>query len=200
MCDDVGSGASQGWQTGAAGRSVAGAPHPSALQQHSLATGRGIPPRPTAGLGSRATGARSHLTRCVGCPEGTARRHRAAGHGGMGIQRAAMRADADGIGRTHRLLSKSTAQTDTQPATTPATRHDDLRCTRAFPRGLRSRPHGAGPHGQVFGLASSPSWHLLPVASQDQDPSAHDGVRSRSPLRGSSGFSPDSLLAHNLAG
>ena len=49
---------------------------------------------------------------------------------------------------------------------------------------------------RTFGREEFP--HLLGAASQAARPSALDAGRSRSPLRGSSGFAPDSLAALQL--
>lgn len=64
----------------------------------------------------------------------------------------------------------------------------------AFPRGL-GPPHPVGAaRWQVFGLVGINSL-LLAVASQTfTGPVLCDGVRSHSPLRGSPGLTPGSLL------
>lgn len=62
---------------------------------------------------------------------------------------------------------------------------------RSLPAGPRVRPG----RWQVFGLSGpDPSIHLLSVASQAIGPVLVDGGRSRTPLRGSPGFPPGSLL------
>ncbi len=64
---------------------------------------------------------------------------------------------------------------------------------------MSGRAFGARPGDwQVFGLAGTPSWgedtYWPSLPGPVAGPSAYDGGRSRSPLRGSPGFPPGSLL------
>lgn len=82
------------------------------------------------------------------------------------------------------------------------------------PRNVEPRPVFGTGLRQVFGLSGTAGTckrqhHLLQFASQvtlskalhlAQEPSANELFRSRLPLRGSSGFTPDSLFSSNLAG
>ncbi len=79
---------------------------------------------------------------------------------------------------------------DEDAATTPLSRALPRSHGHRAPGGARAeaglRTHGPG----TF------RYHLMAVASQARRPSADDGGRSRSPLRGSPGFTPGSLLRH----
>jgi hypothetical protein len=129
-------------------------------------------------------------------------RHRPASSARRSVERGCVEGQPSGLECDFTALSSRARWTPGEPTgeRREAARHLGPWSVRVRPpsgrRAVRAgRAHAGGRSSDSRALRLSPAV-LLAVASRTRVQCFVDGGRSRSPLRGSSGFAPDSLLPH----